>query len=60
MIIISLKPTTKILVEKDSSINDDIERLKISASSSLISRKDVIVIAVSRVSGLGSLEDFKK
>ncbi|MDQ8196028.1 excinuclease ABC subunit UvrB [Coraliomargarita sp. SDUM461004] len=53
-------PQTDTYIEKDSSINDDIERLRISASSSLISRKDVIVIAsVSCIYGLGSPEDFK-
>lgn len=53
-------PQTDTYIEKDSSINDDIERLRISASSSLISRNDVIVIAsVSCIYGLGSPEDFK-
>ena len=53
-------PQTDTYIEKDSSINDDIERLRISCSSSLISRKDVIVIAsVSCIYGLGSPEDFK-
>lgn len=54
-------PQTDTYIEKDSSINDDIERLRISAASSLISRKDVIVIAsVSCIYGLGSPEDFKE
>jgi excinuclease ABC subunit B len=53
-------PQTDTYIEKDSSINDEIERLRISASSSLISRQDVIVIAsVSCIYGLGSPEDFK-
>ncbi len=53
-------PQTDTYIEKDSSINDEIERLRISASSSLISRDDVIVIAsVSCIYGLGSPEDFK-
>ena len=53
-------PQTDTYIEKDSSINEEIERLRISASSSLISRKDVIVIAsVSCIYGLGSPEDFK-
>ena len=53
-------PQTDTYIEKDSSINDDIERLRISASSSLISKEDVIVIAsVSCIYGLGSPEDFK-
>ena len=53
-------PQTDTYIEKDSSINDDIERLRISASSSLISKEDVIVIAsVSCIYGLGSPDDFK-
>ncbi|MGJ8638563.1 MAG: excinuclease ABC subunit UvrB [Opitutaceae bacterium] len=54
-------PSTDTYIEKDSSINEEIERLRIAASSSLISRKDVIVIAsVSCIYGLGSPEDFKE
>ena len=54
-------PQTDTYIEKDSSINDEIERLRISASSSLISRDDVIVVAsVSCIYGLGSPEDFKE
>ncbi|MEM8868652.1 MAG: excinuclease ABC subunit UvrB, partial [Verrucomicrobiota bacterium] len=54
-------PQTDTYIEKDSSINDEIERLRISASSSLISRNDVIVVAsVSCIYGLGSPEDFKE
>lgn len=53
-------PQTDTYIEKDSSINEEIERLRISAASSLISRNDVIVIAsVSCIYGLGSPEDFK-
>lgn len=53
-------PSTDTYIEKDSSINDEIERLRIAATSSLISRNDVIVIAsVSCIYGLGSPEDFK-
>lgn len=52
-------PQTDTYIEKDSSINDEIERLRISATSSLISRKDVIVVAsVSCIYGLGSPDDF--
>ncbi|RKX32855.1 MAG: excinuclease ABC subunit B [Verrucomicrobia bacterium] len=52
-------PQTDTFIEKDSSINDEIDRLRISASSSLISRHDVIVVAsVSCIYGLGSPEDF--
>ena len=54
-------PSTDTYIEKDSSINDEIERLRIAASSSLISRNDVIVIAsVSCIYGLGSPEDFRE
>jgi excinuclease ABC subunit B len=54
-------PQTDTYIEKDSSINEEIERLRIAASSSLISRHDVIVIAsVSCIYGLGSPEDFKE
>ncbi len=54
-------PQTDTYIEKDSSINDEIEKLRISAASSLVSRRDVIVIAtVSCIYGLGSPEDFKK
>ncbi|MDR2982871.1 MAG: excinuclease ABC subunit UvrB [Puniceicoccales bacterium] len=53
-------PQTDTYIEKDSSINDDIERLRIAASSALISRRDVIVVAsVSCIYGLGSPDDFK-
>ena len=52
-------PSTDTFIEKDSAINEDIERLRISASSALLSRRDVIVIAsVSCIYGLGSPEDF--
>ena len=54
-------PQTDTYIEKDSSINDDIEKLRISTASSLVSRRDVIVIAtVSCIYGLGSPEDFRK
>ncbi|MDG2256393.1 MAG: excinuclease ABC subunit UvrB [Opitutaceae bacterium] len=54
-------PSTDTFIEKDSSINDEIERLRISATSSLISRRDVIVVAsVSCIYGLGSPEDFEE
>ena len=53
-------PSTDTYIEKDSSINDEIERLRIAATSSLISRRDVLVVAsVSCIYGLGSPEDFK-
>jgi len=52
-------PSSDTFIEKDSSINDEIERLRISAASALVSRRDVIVVAsVSCIYGLGSPEDF--
>ncbi|OIO58827.1 MAG: excinuclease ABC subunit B [Verrucomicrobia bacterium CG_4_10_14_3_um_filter_43_23] len=52
-------PQTDTYIEKDASVNEEIDRLRISATSSLISRKDVIVVAsVSCIYGLGSPEDF--
>jgi len=52
-------PRTDTYIEKDSSINEEIERLRLSATSSLLSRRDVIVIAsVSCIYGLGSPEDY--
>ncbi len=54
-------PQTDTYIEKDSSINDEIEKLRISAASSLVSRRDVLVVAtVSCIYGLGSPEDFRK
>ncbi|MDG2166819.1 MAG: excinuclease ABC subunit UvrB [Opitutales bacterium] len=54
-------PATDTYIEKDSSINDEIERLRIAATSSLISRRDVLVVAsVSCIYGLGSPEDFQE
>ena len=52
-------PSSDTFIEKDSAINDEIERLRISAASALVSRRDVIVVAsVSCIYGLGSPEDF--
>lgn len=53
-------PTTDTYIEKDLSINDEIEKLRLSASSSLLSgRKDIIVISsVSCLYGIGNPEDF--
>ena len=52
-------PRTDTYIEKDSSINEEIERLRLSTTSSLLSRRDVIVIAsVSCIYGLGSPEDY--
>lgn len=53
-------PRTDTYIEKDSSINDEIERLRLSSMSSLLTRKDVIVVAsVSCIYGLGSPDDYK-
>src|SRR6266853_1550567 len=52
-------PPTDTYIEKDSSINEEIERLRLSTTSSLLSREDVIVVAsVSCIYGLGSPEDY--
>ncbi|XHR27882.1 MAG: excinuclease ABC subunit UvrB [Chthoniobacteraceae bacterium] len=52
-------PRTDTYIEKDSAINEEIERLRLSATASLLSRRDVIVIAsVSCIYGLGSPEDY--
>ncbi len=52
-------PHTDLYIEKDSSINEDIDRLRLSATSSLVSRDDVIIVAsVSCIYGLGSPEEY--
>jgi excinuclease ABC subunit B len=52
-------PRTDTYIEKDSSINEEIERLRLSTTSALLSRRDVIVVAsVSCIYGLGSPEDY--
>lgn len=52
-------PQTDVYIEKDASINQDIDRLRLSATSSLFSRKDVLIVAsVSCIYGLGSPEDY--
>jgi len=54
-------PQTDTYIEKDSSINEEIDRLRISATSALLSRRDVIVVAsVSCIYGLGSPDDFRE
>ncbi len=54
-------PQRDIYIEKDASRNDDLDRLRLSATSSLVSRRDVIIVAsVSCIFGLGSPEDFKR
>ena len=53
-------PSTDTFIEKDSSINEEIERLRLATTGSLISREDVIVVAsVSCIYGLGSPDDFR-
>jgi excinuclease ABC subunit B len=53
-------PRTDTFIEKDSSINDEIERLRLSTMSSLFSRQDVVVVAsVSCIYGIGSKEDYE-
>ncbi len=53
-------PRQDLFIEKDSSINEELERLRLSTTASLLSHKDVIVIAsVSANYGLGSPEDYK-
>ncbi len=53
-------PRQDLFIEKDSSINQELERLRLSTTASLLSHKDVIVIAsVSANYGLGSPEDYK-
>lgn len=52
-------PSTDTYIEKDSSINDEIDKLRLSATASLTERRDVIVIAsVSCIYGLGSPDDY--
>ncbi len=54
-------PQTDTFIEKDSSINDEIERLRLSAMSSLLARRDVIVVAsVSCIYGVGEKSDFEE
>ncbi|MBI3413910.1 MAG: excinuclease ABC subunit UvrB [Verrucomicrobia bacterium] len=53
-------PRTDTFIEKDSSVNDEIERLRLSTMSSLFARRDVIVVAsVSCIYGIGSKEDYE-
>ncbi len=53
-------PSTDTYIEKDSSINDEIDELRHAATSALISRRDVIVVAsVSCIYGIGEVEEYK-
>jgi excinuclease ABC subunit B len=54
-------PQADLYIEKDSSRNDDIDRLRHAATSSLLSRRDVVIVAsVSCIYGLGSPEEYEK
>lgn len=54
-------PQTDVYIEKDSSINDRLDRLRLSATSSLMSRRDVVIVAsVSCIYNLGSPADYKE
>src|SRR5881394_1203815 len=54
-------PSSDTYIEKDSSINDEIDRLRHSATSALLTRRDVIIVAsVSAIYGLGSPEQYAK
>jgi excinuclease ABC subunit B len=54
-------PQADLYIEKDSSQNDDIARLRLSATSSLLTRRDVVVVAsVSCIYGLGSPEEWRE
>jgi len=54
-------PARDIYIEKDASINEDIDRLRLRATSALMSRSDVIVVAsVSCIFGLGAPEDYQR
>ncbi len=53
-------PSTNTYIEKDTSINDEIERLRLRATSSLLARRDVIVVAsVSAIYGVGNPDTFR-
>jgi len=53
-------PARDIYIEKDASINDDIDRLRLQATSALMNRRDVIIVAsVSCIYGLGNPEDYQ-
>ncbi|HBZ01283.1 MAG TPA: excinuclease ABC subunit B, partial [candidate division Zixibacteria bacterium] len=54
-------PQSDTFIEKDTSVNDDIDRLRLRATSSLLEREDVVIVAsVSCIYGLGSPIDYKK
>ena len=54
-------PQRDVYIEKDASINEEIDRLRLATTSSLVSRSDVVIVAsVSSIYGLGSPEDYKE
>jgi len=54
-------PQRDIYIEKDASINSEIDRLRLASTSALVSRRDVIIVAsVSCIYGLGSAEDYRR
>ena len=54
-------PVTDTFIEKDSSVNEEIDKLRLKATSSLMARNDVIVVSsVSCIYGIGSPEEYKK
>jgi len=54
-------PQRDVYIEKDASINQEIDRLRLASTSSLVSRRDVIIVAsVSSIYGLGSPADYKR
>jgi excinuclease ABC subunit B len=54
-------PVTDTYIEKDTSINDDIDRLRLRATSSLLEREDVVIVAsVSCIYGIGSPKDYQE
>ena len=53
-------PRTDTFIEKDSSVNEDIERMRLATMSSLLSRRDVVVVAsVSCIYGIGNRDDYE-
>jgi excinuclease ABC subunit B len=53
-------PSRDVYIEKDASINEEIDRLRLAATSALVSRQDVVIVAsVSSIYGLGNPEDYR-
>src|SRR5205809_2708248 len=54
-------PARDVYIEKDSMVNENIDRLRLAATSALVSREDVLIVAsVSCIYGLGSPSDYKR